>query len=614
MRISQFREHKFYQRYLILKKFLRIMGLKPMHIILPAILSFISAFFDGIGLGLLIFLAKGMVSDFGFVKEIPILKNILTVFPNLLPASIATPNKSIFLFLVVLVFVAVLLKNAILYASQTLSSYLNIRFKYNVYKFVFDRFLSFGKLFFDRTSQGYITMVIHYSGTVMNMLEVFERSVNNLAALIIYFAIMSIISWRLTMVTIFIFPVLHFSLKAIIKKLQDISTLRNESWIGMNRAVFNILSCIPLIKAYSKEEKTKIIYAKVVNDLKKLDFRSMRIVKLTEPIRELIITMALLLMVSIVALLLAKDKPAEISVFVVFFYTARKALPLFNIFNEIKTSFAEAKPPLKEIAKVLDDKDKFFIVEGKKVFPGLKAKIEFNRLNFSYLDGMPVLKDISFSVEKGKRTAIVGPTGAGKTTLISLLMRFYDCPPSSIIIDGADIRDFTLESLRGNIALMSQEILLFNDTLKNNLIFGLDREISEAELINVSKKARIYDFIASLPRGFDTNIGDRGIKLSGGEKQRIAIARALLKDSDIFILDEAMSSLDSNTEKLIQEAIDEAIKDRTSIIIAHRFSTIKNVDKIIVIENGRFVEGGSLSELLNKKNKFYNYWQAQKFF
>jgi subfamily B ATP-binding cassette protein MsbA len=164
------------------------------------------------------------------------------------------------------------------------------------------------------------------------------------------------------------------------------------------------------------------------------------------------------------------------------------------------------------------------------------------------------------------------------------------------------------------MALVGQDTFLFNDTFKNNITYGLDREITQEELIDIAHKARLYDFIMQLPDKFDTYVGDRGVKLSGGEKQRVAIARALLKDAEILILDEATSSLDSKTEKLIQEAIDEAIKDRTAIVIAHRLSTIKNADKIIVIENGKFVEEGSLSELLDKKDKFYEYWQEQKFY
>jgi subfamily B ATP-binding cassette protein MsbA len=369
-----------------------------------------------------------------------------------------------------------------------------------------------------------------------------------------------------------------------------------------------------LVKAYSKEEETKSAYAKLNEQLRWLDFRAARIFKLIEPIQELIVTNVLLLMVAIVALILAKDKPAEISVFVVFFYAARKSLPMFNVFNEIRAAFAQSKPPLRELSKVLDDKDKFFISEGTKEFTGLNKHIELNHLDFSYIKEHQILKDVTFSIEKGKVTALIGPTGAGKTTLISLLMRFYDCAPDSILIDDQDVRDFTLKSLRAHMALVSQETFLFNDTLKNNIIFGLDRKITEEELLEVAKKAQIYELITHLPKGFDSEIGDRGIKLSGGEKQRVAIARALLKGSEILILDEATSSLDSITEKLIQQAIGEAIKGRTTIVIAHRLSTIKNAEKIVFIENGSIIEEGSLIELLEKKGMFFKYWEAQKFY
>ena len=315
------------------------------------------------------------------------------------------------------------------------------------------------------------------------------------------------------------------------------------------------------------------------------------------------------------ALLLARDnKPAEISVFVVFFYAARRSLPFFNIINDLRFVMAEVKPPIKELSKILDDQDKFFVVDGKKEFKGLERDISFSHLNFSYLKDVQILKDINLSVEKGKVTAIVGPTGSGKTTLISLLVRFYDCPPDSIFLDGVDIKEFTLKSVRSHIALMGQEILLINDTIKNNIIFGLDNEISAEQLVDVTKKARLYDFVMRLPKGFDTEIGDKGVKLSGGEKQRVAIARSLLKGSEIMILDEATSSLDSTTEKLIQEAIDQAVQGRTAIVIAHRLSTIKSVDKIVVIDNGIIVEEGTLETLLEKRGKFYEYWHAQKFY
>ncbi len=223
-----------------------------------------------------------------------------------------------------------------------------------------------------------------------------------------------------------------------------------------------------------------------------------------------------------------------------------------------------------------------------------------------------MLEDISFSVEKTKMTAIVGPTGSGKTTLMSVLMRFYDCEPGMLYVDGMDIREYTLESLRSRMALVSQDTLLFNDTIGNNIAYGL-KDVTKKQIQTAVEEASLADFVAKLPQGLDTIVGDRGVQLSGGEKQRVSIARALLKGADILILDEATSSLDSRTEALIQTAIDRVTKGKTSIVIAHRLSTIKNADTIVVIEHGKCVEQGALEELLAKKGVFHSYWEAQKF-
>ncbi|UCG35575.1 MAG: ATP-binding cassette domain-containing protein, partial [Candidatus Omnitrophota bacterium] len=234
-------------------------------------------------------------------------------------------------------------------------------------------------------------------------------------------------------------------------------------------------------------------------------------------------------------------------------------------------------------------------------------------LKFEYVTNEKILKNLSFRIKKGETFAIVGPTGSGKTTIINLLLRFYDCPPRSIFIDGTDIRELDLKSLMPHLGYVSQDSFLFDDTIRNNLTYGLRREITEEELIRITKQAQLYDFILQQKDRFETKIGERGVMLSGGEKQRLSIARALLKGTQILILDEATSSLDSITEHQIQEAIDEAVKGRTAIVIAHRLSTIKNADKIVVIEDGRLIEQGTLDELLAKKGTFYKYWQEQKF-
>ncbi|MDD5174458.1 MAG: ABC transporter ATP-binding protein [Candidatus Omnitrophota bacterium] len=612
--ISRLKRHKAYSNYVIMSKFFGIMGVKPIHIILPVFLSFIAASFDGISLGLLVPLVKGVVSNnFYFIKEAAGLKYIVKFFPGVL-LNTDSPNKNAFLFLIGLVLLFVVLKNALNYITSVLSAYWHGRFGRNIYLYVFERFLTFGKMFFDRTSEGYLIMIMNYSEYTMKVLRTFENSVNQIFTLAIYFTVMLMISWKLTIVTLIVFPILHYLLKAIVSRLYSIAQLTNASMIALQRNVFNILSCIPLVKVYSKEDEMKANFRNINEELRKLNLRSDKVGDLINPIQEIVVTLALLFMLAIVALLFAEGKPAEISVFVVFFYAAKRALPMFNIFNIIKTDFAQAKPPLRELYKVFDDTDKFVVAQGPETFKELQSGIELKGLNFSYVKGRRVLNDVNLYMEKGKVTALVGPSGAGKTTIVNLIVRFYDCPPGSIMVDNIDIRNFTLKSLRREMALVSQEALLLNDTLRNNITFGLDRKITDEELIDVSKKARLYDFILQLPAGFDTEVGDRGVKLSGGEKQRVAIARALLKKSEILILDEATSSLDTKTEQLIQAAIDEAIKGKTTIVIAHRLSTVKHADKIIVIEDGRIAEQGSLNELLKKEGRFYRYWEDQKFF
>ncbi len=221
-----------------------------------------------------------------------------------------------------------------------------------------------------------------------------------------------------------------------------------------------------------------------------------------------------------------------------------------------------------------------------------------------------ILNNINLTIEKGKSIAIVGPSGSGKTTITNLIARLYDVDLGSIEIDGIDIRDLDLFLLRKNVGIVSQDSYLFNGTIKDNLLYAKD-DASEQELIHACKQANIYDFIKNLPEGFNSEVGNRGLKLSGGEKQRLSIARALLKNPNILILDEATSSLDSISESLIQDAIENLIKSRTRIIIAHRLSTIMSVDEIVVLKDGSIVEKGTHNELLKNENIYFELYTTQ---
>jgi ABC-type multidrug transport system fused ATPase/permease subunit len=299
----------------------------------------------------------------------------------------------------------------------------------------------------------------------------------------------------------------------------------------------------------------------------------------------------------------------------IYFLILRRLASHINIFSQQWNMLMKFPPNIRKILWVFDDSDKPFIKNGDIQFEALKNEIAFKDIRFSYIPGIPIIKGVSFSVKKGQILAIVGPTGAGKTTVVNFLPRFYEYDSGAIEIDGINLREFEEKSLRKKIGIVTQDAMLMNDTIKNNITYGLEKnDCNDISFEAAVHNAQLHDFIMSLPEKYDTIVGDRGIRLSGGEKQRVSIARAMLKNPDIISLDEATSSLDSHTEKLIQQAINNAVKGKTVFVIAHRLSTIKNADWIIVLEDGQIPEQGPLKELLEKKNRFYYYWELQKLF
>jgi subfamily B ATP-binding cassette protein MsbA len=591
--------------------FITKMDIKVINFIFAAFLSLLAALFGGISTALLIPFTEGILRmDYAFAKRIPVLKSVISYFPKI--SNI--PNASIFLIILGMIVITAIIKNFLEYIACISVAYQVRRATNNIRKLIFARYLSFGKSFYDCSSIGHLSNVlIGFPNTIANYFILMEQILNTFFMFIVYIILMFLISWRFTLLTLLIFPILNYSVNSLIYKIKHTSVLYAESQNKISKYIIDILSCINLVKAYTREEEEKETFDKTSESLAKLEFSIDKRQNLVYPVQDTIMLLIALLLISTVALVVIKGRWGKVSNFLVYFYIMKKSINAFTSLSSVKSYLAILSGPIGEILKVFNDEDKYFIKEGKIDFKGLKEIIEVKGLNFSYPGGRKVLKDINISIAKHRATAIVGPTGAGKTTLINLIMRFYRVPSDAIKIDGVDINDFTLKSLREHIALVAQETLLFNDTIRNNIIYGLD-EVNEAMLIDVIKKARLHDFIMSLPQGLDTYIGDRGVRLSGGEKQRISIARVLLKKADILILDEATSSLDTKTEKLIQEAIDEALRDRTAIVIAHRLSTIKNADNIIVIEGGRVVESGLLNELLEKKTKFYEYWTEQKFY
>jgi len=285
---------------------------------------------------------------------------------------------------------------------------------------------------------------------------------------------------------------------------------------------------------------------------------------------------------------------------------------LFSIYTPVKrlsrvsATLQQALAAGSRIFDVLDTHQEVREAPGASVLPRMTREVEYRDVGFRYSDGSgSVIRRVNFTARSGEIVAIVGTSGAGKTTLVNLLPRFYDVSDGTILIDGVDVRGVTLKSLRDQIGLVTQETVLFNDTVRANIAYGL-QEVDEARVESAARAAFAHDFILDLPRRYDTEIGERGSRLSGGQRQRVAIARAILKDPPILILDEATSALDAESERLVQQALANLMKGRTTLVIAHRLATVRNADRILVLDGGAVAQVGTHEELLRKGGGLYN--------
>ncbi len=582
---------------------------RPIHIIIPVALAILAAMFEGAGLGLLIPILNGFLQkSFSFVTEAP----ILGPFVQMLPPSILENDRLIFGVLLGGFIAIYILKSILRFLSVVTMAYMSERTIHHLRKALFSRYLSFGKFFFDNTNIGHHgAVLLEFSRYALQPLIAIDKIVNALFALLAYIIVMLMISWRLTLIALPLFFILHMVIKNIIVRLRMISHATVERGSDLNKKSVEILSTMPLVKSYRTERLEQQRYTKISDEKARLQFRSVFLLSIIQPLQENVMLLVVCAIFAGSLYAFGRDEIASAPALIVYFYVVMNAASKLGQVSGFRGTLANTVGPLNAVLEVFDDNGKYFVRGGNEEFPGLQKEINCKNLSFSYTE-REVLKGMNFTIKKGQMTAIVGPSGAGKSTLIHLLMRYYDCPPESIFVDGKDIRTYTLDSYLRHIAIVSQETLLLHDSLRNNIMYGLEG-VTEEMLQDVVRRARLKDFVNQLPQGLDTLIGDRGVRLSGGEKQRVSIARALLKGAEILILDEATSSLDSQTEKLIQEAVDEAVAGRTAIVIAHRLSTIKHADKIVVLKDGTVTEQGTLDELLKEKGTFFHLWEEQKF-
>jgi len=423
------------------------------------------------------------------------------------------------------------------------------------------------------------------------------------------------LQWRWAIIIMAVFPLVVLPLRKFGKRLRKISKKSQEKMADIYSLLQEKILGIMMIKSFCMEKVESQKFESENSNFFKIIMKAMRVVAIQSPVMEFIATLGLVsvLIIAGYEVIGGRSSMGTFFAFVAAISSMYKPVKNFASLNE---QIQQALAAGERIFYVLDTKS--FVVElpDAKVLPPLREKIAFEGVSFCYPQEASsgnnelVLEDINLEVYRGELLALVGPSGGGKTTMANLIPRFYDPTKGKITIDGQDIKEVTLKSLREQMGIVTQETILFNDTVRNNIAYGEP----EASLERIEASARIanaHGFIMKLPEGYESVIGERGVKLSGGQKQRIAIARAILKDPEILIFDEATSSLDSESELLVQEALDRLMKDHTTFVIAHRLSTIRKADRIIVIDQGRIVEVGKHEELMERSGLYRRLYNLQ---
>ena len=562
--------------------------------------------------------ASGLFNGVNTTLIVPILLQIsgqeieLTGSPRIIQFLLSpfegVPERYRLIVMLLAVILTILLKNLTAYLRSLLTVVFNRSLTNTIKSEMFQTLMDSDLDFFTKAKVGdLIKRLGSDTAQCTQTINGYVNIITQLMILSLFVSLLISISWRLTLISSLLIALIGIINQLFIRRSKRFGFFLNQEQRNYSIKVIETLSGIRLIKSVSSENREYTKLKELMLSLENIALKAKMNSALISPVNE-VTSMIAVISILLLGRYLFADQITNVSaILLTYLLVLFRMLPMVSQINSSRNAIAKGSASFNMAVDLWRRDNKPIMKPGSIPFQKVKSQIHFYEISFSYPgnDNL-VLKNVDISLPRGKTLALVGGSGAGKSTFADLLPRFYDPTSGSITIDGIDLREFDITSLRKKTGIVSQTTHLFNDTVKNNIIYA-SPDATEDEIIEAVRQANAYDFIMDLPKQWDTQIGDRGVMLSGGQRQRLAIARALLQDPEILILDEATSALDTVSERLVQKAIDQLSRDRTVLVIAHRLSTIQNADQIAVLDQGKLVEIGTHSELLEKESGYYRH-------
>ena len=503
------------------------------------------------------------------------------------------------------------LRGLFYYGQSYLVSFIGQRVIIDVREVIFKKFQRMPLAYYDKHQTGEVMSYVTNDVAAMQtaLVDSLIALVTEGAILIGSVVMMVYLDWRLSLMTVFIVPLIGKAMNIFGKKLKSTGTVIQERVADITALLQESLSAVRVVKSFAREDY-EIERFKVQNELNfQATMKNVQLSSLLTPVVEFLAALAVTVLVWFGGYEVVNGVMTAGALVAYLTYAVNLANPVKRI-SRVYGTIQKAMAAADRVFVVMDMDESIKDKENAYEMPAIKGKVELDHVDFAYKKGEKALSDVSFTAEPGQMIALVGPSGGGKSTITNLIPRFYDVIGGAIRIDGHDVRDVTMSSLRQQIGIVPQETMLFSTTVLENIRYGR-LDATDDEVRAAAKAANAHEFIEKLPQGYDTKIGERGMNLSGGQRQRIAIARAILKNPRILILDEATSALDTESEKIVQAALDKLMVGRTSVVVAHRLSTILAADQIIVVESGHIREQGTHEELLKLDGIYSNLYKIQ---